>query len=116
MSISSINNMSKHSFEELEKTDTIPSSNYYLNKPPETSQGDGQFFFIQQTPTQMSNPYMAPSIVNTSCGNVGNTFEYDKSQKDIKDENFEEIIESKEIIEDRILRIKHQMIDYTMKQ
>jgi hypothetical protein len=41
MSISSINNMSKHSFEELEKTDNVPSSNYYLNKPPDASQGDG---------------------------------------------------------------------------
>ena len=31
------------------------------------------------------------------------------------DENFEEIIESKEIIEDRINRIKLQMIDFTVK-
>ena len=52
--------------------------------------------------------------MNTS-GGVG-TFEIDKSNKEMKEENFEEIIESKEIIEDRILRIKHQMIDYTMKQ
>jgi hypothetical protein len=35
------------------------------------------------------------------------TFDIDKSEKDIKEENFEEIMESKEIIEDRILRIKH---------
>jgi hypothetical protein len=34
----------------------------------------------------------------------------------MKEENFEEIMESKDIIEDRLLRIKHQMIDYTMKQ
>lgn len=44
--------------------------------------------------------------MNTS-GGVG-TFDIDKSEgKDIKDENFEEIMESKDIIEDRILRIKH---------
>jgi hypothetical protein len=46
--------------------------------------------------------------VNTSLGN----FDYDK---DTKDDNFEEITESKEIIEDRINRIKSVMIDYTMK-
>lgn len=31
-------------------------------------------------------------------------------------DNFEELIESKEIIEDRIYRLKGAMIDYTMKQ
>jgi hypothetical protein len=46
--------------------------------------------------------------VNTSVGN----FELDK---DPKDDNFEEITESKDIIEDRINRIKSAMIDFTMK-
>lgn len=46
MSISSIHNMSKNSYEELEKTENISSQNYYLNKLPETSQGDGNFFFV----------------------------------------------------------------------
>lgn len=41
------------------------------------------------------------------------TFDVDKSLG--KEENFEEIMESKEIIEDRVLRLKHLMIDYTMK-
>ena len=47
---------------------------------------------------------------------IGGGYDQDKSLKDIKDENFEEITESKDIIEDRIFRIKLQMIDYTMKQ
>lgn len=33
-----------------------------------------------------------------------------------KDENFEEITESKEIIEDRINKIKMIIVDYTIKQ
>lgn len=58
MSISSINNASKHSFEELEKNDNIPdnvpntSSNYYLQKPPETAEAekqDNQFLFVAQS-------------------------------------------------------------------
>jgi ribosome-binding protein aMBF1 (putative translation factor) len=36
--------------------------------------------------------------------------------KDNKDDNFEEITESKDIIEDRINRIKTAIIDFTMKQ
>ena len=40
----------------------------------------------------------------------------ERSLRDIKEDNFEEITESKEIIEERINRIKHHMIDYTMKQ
>lgn len=37
-------------------------------------------------------------------------------EKDLSDENFEEITESKEIIEDRINKIKLKMIDFLMKQ
>lgn len=40
MSISSINNVSKHSFEELEKNDNTTSTNYYLQKPPDAPQTD----------------------------------------------------------------------------
>lgn len=49
--------------------------------------------------------------MNTSLGN----FETEKELVS-KDDNFEEITESKDIIEDRINRIKTVMIDYTMKQ
>jgi len=41
--------------------------------------------------------------LNSSVGN----FEIEKSQKDNKDENFEEIYESKELIEERINKIKN---------
>lgn len=37
-------------------------------------------------------------------------------EKSIKEDNFEEITESKDIIEDRIARIKNCMIDFTIKQ
>jgi hypothetical protein len=47
--------------------------------------------------------------MNSSLGN----FEMEKS---IKEDNFEEITESKDIIEDRIARIKTSMIDFTIKQ
>lgn len=55
-----------------------------------------------------------PPTLNQSVGN----FEIDKSSiKDQqKDDNFEEITESKDIIEDRINRLKTYMIDFTMKQ
>ncbi len=42
--------------------------------------------------------------------------EHDQGYKDISEENFEEITESREIIEDRINRIKLKMIEFTMKQ
>lgn len=46
------------------------------------------------------------------------TFEIDKSQRDgrTNDDNFEQIEESKDIIEDRINRIKNHIIELTMKQ
>lgn len=37
-------------------------------------------------------------------------------ENDSNDDNFEEINESREIIEDRINRIKLQIIDFTVKQ
>lgn len=46
--------------------------------------------------------------------NAGSGFEIDRSIG--KEENFEEIMESKDIIEDRVLRLKHLMIEYTIKQ
>ena len=36
--------------------------------------------------------------------------------EDEKDESFEEILESREIIEGKIFRIKSKMIDYTVRQ
>ena len=40
----------------------------------------------------------------------------DGKGNDSNDDNFEEINESREIIEDRINRIKLQIIDFTVKQ
>jgi hypothetical protein len=40
----------------------------------------------------------------------------DGKANDSNDDNFEEINESREIIEDRINRIKLQIIDFTVKQ
>lgn len=59
-----------------------------------------------------NNNLFSPPNHNTSVGN----FDIDKSVKDIKEDNFEEITESKDIIEDRINRIKNSIIDFTMKQ
>jgi hypothetical protein len=42
--------------------------------------------------------------------------EYDKPLKNIEDEKFEGMRESKEIIEDRINRINLKIVDITMKQ
>jgi len=36
--------------------------------------------------------------------------------KDINEENFEEINESKEMVEDRINKVKTRMVDFTLKQ
>lgn len=61
---------------------------------------------MQSNSNQQSN---IQANANTSVGNF-------EIEKDLKDDNFEEITESKDIIEDRINRIKSVMIDHTMKQ
>ena len=122
MSISSINNNSKHSFEELEKNEVQTTNNYYLNKTPRdasTKQEDSNAFcFINQNSQQDPNssqkiPELKSDISPGQVQNIGSAFEIDRSIG--KEENFEEIMESKDIIEDRVLRLKHMMIEYTIK-
>ena len=45
-----------------------------------------------------------------------NTSGVGEASKDNKEDNFEESTESKDIIEDRVNRIKTNLIDFTMKQ
>ena len=100
-------------------------SNHYLNKPPGMSlnfntsaqpQSDNPFFFLggpSVTPNTNPSQQQNSNNLNQSVGN----FEIDKSSKQSqRDDNFEEISESKDIIEDRINRLKSLMIDFTMKQ
>ena len=78
------------------------------------NQGLNMFAFMQKSQTQQQI-YQPPSSQNkhdsedeTPAGQVIN---------DILDEDkFEEINESREIVEDRINRLKLQMIDFTVKQ
>ena len=120
--MSSINNISKNSFEEVDKNDQI-ASNYYLAKTPTVQQSSTQqpssgsakegangFYFMKSSTNQSSSNQQSNTLAgNTSIGNF-------EIEKDLKEDNFEEITESKDIIEDRINRIKSVMIDHTMKQ
>ena len=56
---------------------------------------------------------MVSNIKNSDINNSLGNFEIENDNK--KDDNFEEITESKDIIEDRIFRLKSVMIDHTMK-
>lgn len=89
ISVSSINNVSKHSFEEVEKHE--PASSY---QPPLT-QPQSDLYFQSEPPS---------SIV------VGTKEAFDDY------DNFEEITESREIVEERIGALKLQLVDFTVKQ
>jgi len=57
-------------------------------------------------------PFVAQDISNADLAAGGINME----AEDEKDESFEEILESREIIEGKIFRIKSKMIDYTVRQ
>ena len=113
--MSSIHNMSKHSFEELDKNgDSSHINQNLLKASPQTNPQlvENNFFFISSNqPSQQTHQQQPIQQLSLSGKN-----EQDKGYKDISEENFEEITESKEIIEDRVNRIKLIMIDFTMKQ
>jgi len=63
---------------------------------PQSSTGPA-FMFINDSPVEKKAPQKS-------------------SKQERKEENFEEIVESKEIIEDRINRQKYAMVEFTLKQ
>ena len=105
--MSSINNVSKHSFEELEKLEGQP---HYLRKPPGAdknfdslpAESKGSFNFLGASSASQPQP---PSVFLDASA----------ASKD-KEDTFEEVSESKEIVEDRVNRIKMSVIEATMKQ